>query len=50
MGSVRKERRSVIALGIVLTGVVLVWGPVAYALDPALEISQYAPTSAFALR
>jgi ligand-binding sensor domain-containing protein len=44
MGSVRKERRGVIALGIVLAGVVLAWGPGAYALDPALDVSQYAHT------
>jgi signal transduction histidine kinase/ligand-binding sensor domain-containing protein len=44
MASVRKERRGVIALGIVLAGVVLPWGPGAYALDPALDVSQYAHT------
>jgi len=44
MGSVRKERRGVITLGIVLAGVVLAWGPGAYGLDPALDVSQYAHT------
>jgi signal transduction histidine kinase/ligand-binding sensor domain-containing protein len=52
MGSGHRQRRGVIALsvvrawvGILLAGVLLAWGPGALALDPALEVSQYAHTA-----
>jgi hypothetical protein len=45
MGKARKKRRAVVALVMVLAGLVLAWGPAAYALDPALDVSQYAHTS-----
>src|ERR1700732_2052200 len=45
MGKARKKRRAVVALVMVLAGLVLAWGPAAYALDPALDVSQYAHTA-----
>src|SRR6267378_1047236 len=34
-----------LAVGVLLAGVLLAWGPGAYGLDPALDVSQYAHTS-----
>jgi signal transduction histidine kinase/ligand-binding sensor domain-containing protein len=42
----RKARgRDAIASGLMLAGVVLAWCPCTYALDPALDVSQYVHTS-----
>jgi signal transduction histidine kinase/ligand-binding sensor domain-containing protein len=47
MGSVREERRGVISLlaCVLSAGILLAWTPCASALDPALEVSQYAHTA-----
>jgi len=47
MGSARERRRGVIALlaWALCAGMVLAWGRCAYALDPALDVSQYAHTA-----
>ena len=48
MGAVSKtqgKRRSVVTLGIVLAGALLAWCPGARALDPSLDVSQYAHTA-----
>src|ERR1700752_293741 len=37
--------RFVIVLGMLLTGIVLAWCPTAFALDPALDVNQYAHTA-----
>jgi len=37
MGRTHRERRGVIALGVLLAGVVLAWGPCAFALDTAMD-------------
>ncbi len=39
------ERRNVVALGAVLACILLTWCPCAFALDPALDVSQYAHTT-----
>src|SRR5262252_2861010 len=39
------RERQVVTLGIVLAGMLLTWCPGALALDPALDVSQYAHTS-----
>ena len=45
MVSLDGQRRVKVALGVLLAVVVLAWGPWAYALDPALDVSQYAHTA-----
>src|SRR4026209_2478051 len=45
MARAHGRRRSAMALGIVLTGVLLAWGPFAFGLNPALDVSQYAHTA-----
>src|ERR1044071_749154 len=42
MERVHGRGRHVVALGIVLAGVLLAWGPFAFGLNPALDVSQYA--------
>ncbi len=39
------QRRGVFELCMVLAGMLLAWGPGAYALDPSLDANQYAHTS-----
>src|SRR5215510_12769549 len=39
------QRRQVVALGIVLVGMLLAWCPGAIALNPALDVNQYAHTA-----
>jgi hypothetical protein len=41
----RAHRRRAVTLGLVLAGVLLAWCPCAVALDPALDVSQYAHTA-----
>src|ERR1700752_3091682 len=41
----RRRRRDVVARGIVMSCSLLAWGSFAFALDPALDVSQYAHTS-----
>jgi signal transduction histidine kinase/ligand-binding sensor domain-containing protein len=45
MDRARPRGRHFIALGIVLAFMLLAWRPYAFALDPALDVSQYAHTS-----
>ncbi len=45
MEKARTEKRGVFALGMVLAGVLLTLGLGAYALEPALDVSQYAHTA-----
>src|SRR5262245_33011371 len=45
MGRTRSRRRHFIATGIALAWMLLAWRPYALALDPALDVSQYAHTS-----
>jgi ligand-binding sensor domain-containing protein len=41
----RAHKRKIVALAIFALGMLLAWGRGAYALDPALDVSQYAHTS-----
>src|SRR6266536_6439230 len=41
----RERRRDVVALGTLLACMLLGWRPCAFALDPALDVSQYAHTA-----
>src|SRR2546428_8878199 len=41
----RHRRRDVVALGVLLACMLLAWEPCAFALDPSLDVSQYAHTS-----
>src|SRR5262245_5248853 len=41
----RERRRGVVALGTLLACMLLGWRPYAFALDPALDVSQYAHTA-----
>src|SRR6266566_6966585 len=41
----RERRRDVVALGTLLSCMLLGWRPYAFALDPALDVSQYAHTA-----
>src|SRR2546428_5466774 len=41
----RHRRRDVVALGVLLACMLLAWGPCAFALNPALDVSQYAHTA-----
>src|ERR1700754_5029603 len=45
MGRARSRGRHFIAPGIVLVCILLAWCPSAFALNPALDVSQYAHTS-----
>src|SRR5262245_37370483 len=45
METSRGRGRSIMARGIALTTMLLAWGPFAFALNPALDVSQYAHTS-----
>src|SRR5246127_5141530 len=45
MARARRGGRQVIALGMVLAGMLLAWCAGAFALNPALEVSQYAHTT-----
>ncbi len=45
MGAARGRRRDALALGIVLAGTLLAGRPCAFALNPALDVSQYAHTA-----
>lgn len=45
MSKAKGRRRNLVALGIVLAWMLLVWQPCTLALDPALDVSQYAHTS-----
>src|SRR5262245_58233125 len=45
MRKARGRRRHVVTLGVVLAGLLLVWCPGTFALNPALDISQYAHTA-----
>src|SRR5690242_18347298 len=45
MGAAHGRRRDGLALGAVLAGILLAGRPCAFALNPALDVSQYAHTS-----
>jgi signal transduction histidine kinase/ligand-binding sensor domain-containing protein len=45
MGKTQGQGRSAVALAVVLIGMLLMWCPCAMALDPSLDVSQYAHTS-----
>jgi len=45
MGSLRLTTRSMVGVGFVVAGMLLGWCPCASALDPSLDVSQYAHTS-----
>src|SRR5881409_1994702 len=45
MGRVQGRRREVVALGSLLGCLLLAWRPCAFALNPALDVSQYAHTA-----
>ena len=42
MARAHGRRRHIVALGAVLTGMLMAWRPGAFALNPAVEVSQYA--------
>src|SRR6266568_5691306 len=44
-GQAHTRERSVLALSIVLACMLLAWRPCAFALDPSLDVSQYAHTA-----
>src|SRR5215469_14990798 len=45
MGKAHSRKRRVFALGIILTGMLLAVRPCVFALDPTLDVSQYAHTA-----